>query len=48
VIAAILIQIFMRGFFDGTPLRLGAAVALFACALAAAYWLLVRRLPRQD
>jgi DHA1 family bicyclomycin/chloramphenicol resistance-like MFS transporter len=46
VIAAVLIQVFMRGFFDGAPLQLGAAVALFACALAAAYLLLVRRLPR--
>ena len=45
VIAALVIQLFMRRFFDGAPIQLGAAVALFACALAAAYWLLVRRLP---
>jgi DHA1 family bicyclomycin/chloramphenicol resistance-like MFS transporter len=46
VIAAVVVQIFMRRFFDGAPLQLAAAVASFACALAAAYWLLIRRLPR--
>jgi DHA1 family bicyclomycin/chloramphenicol resistance-like MFS transporter len=44
VVAATIAQVFMRGFFDGGPLTMAAAIALFGCAVLAAYFVLVRPL----
>jgi len=44
VVAATVAQGFMRGFFDGGPLTMASAIAVFGCGVLAAYFALVRPL----
>jgi DHA1 family bicyclomycin/chloramphenicol resistance-like MFS transporter len=46
VFAAVAGQVFMRGFFDGAPVQLAAAVALAGGLVLAGYVLLIRPLAR--
>lgn len=46
VVAALVGQVFMRGFFDGAPIQLATAVAIAGALSAAAYLLLIRPLRR--